>query len=100
MKHHPDRNPGDKAAEEKFKQISQANQVLSDKETREQYDQVRAMGRGARFSAGSGGGNYGKSMRKSVENRAGILAKFGLDIQKFPHGKGCGVQFCPAYYKL
>ena len=55
-KYHPDTNPGDKVAEEKFKEISQANQVLSDKETREQYDQVRAMGRGARFSAGSGGG--------------------------------------------
>ena len=55
-KYHPDTNPGDKAAEEKFKQIGQANQVLSDKETREQYDQVRAMGRGgARFSAGAGG---------------------------------------------
>lgn len=55
-KYHPDTNPGDAAAEARFKEISQANQVLSDKETREQYDQVRAMGRGARFSAGSGGG--------------------------------------------
>ncbi|MYM20583.1 DnaJ domain-containing protein [Brevibacterium sp. 5221] len=54
-KYHPDTNPGDKAAEEKFKEISQANQVLADPETRKQYDQVRAMGSGARFSAGSGG---------------------------------------------
>ncbi|GAA4284477.1 DnaJ C-terminal domain-containing protein [Brevibacterium daeguense] len=54
-KYHPDTNPGDKAAEEKFKEISQANQVLADKETREQYDQVRAMGREPRFTAGSGG---------------------------------------------
>lgn len=54
-KYHPDANPASSTAEEKFKEISQANQVLGDKETREQYDQVRAMGRGARFTAGSGG---------------------------------------------
>lgn len=54
-KYHPDTNPGDKAAEDKFKRVSQANQVLSDPETRAQYDQVRAMGQGARFTAGSGG---------------------------------------------
>ena len=54
-KYHPDQNPGDAKAEAKFKEVGQAHQVLSDKETREQYDQVRQMGRGARFSAGSGG---------------------------------------------
>lgn len=54
-KYHPDANPGDSKAEEKFKEIGQAHQVLSDKESRAQYDQVRAMGGGARFSAGSGG---------------------------------------------
>ncbi|MCQ9369122.1 DnaJ domain-containing protein [Brevibacterium sp. 50QC2O2] len=54
-KYHPDANPGDKKAEEKFKEISAAHQVLADKETRKQYDQVRAMGSGARFTAGAGG---------------------------------------------
>jgi molecular chaperone DnaJ len=54
-KYHPDSNPGDAAAEAKFKEISEAYSVLSDKEQRAEYDQVRAMGSGARFTAGSGG---------------------------------------------
>ena len=54
-KHHPDQNPGDEAAEKLFKEISEANTVLSDPEQRKQYDAIRAMGSGARFSAGAGG---------------------------------------------
>ena len=38
-KHHPDVNPGDKSAEAKFKEINEAHEVLSDKETRKKYDQ-------------------------------------------------------------
>lgn len=54
-KYHPDQNPGDAAAEKKFKEISEAHTVLSDPEERKQYDAIRAMGSGARFSAGAGG---------------------------------------------
>ncbi|MDJ1370740.1 DnaJ C-terminal domain-containing protein [Gulosibacter molinativorax] len=62
-KYHPDTHPGDKTAEEKFKEISEAYDVLSDADKRKEYDQIRAMGAGARFSAGPGGaggaGGYG-----------------------------------------
>lgn len=65
--YHPDTNPGDAKAETKFKEISEAYAVLSDKKERAEYDQVRAMGSGARFTGGPGGfqggfpggGNFG-----------------------------------------
>jgi molecular chaperone DnaJ len=55
-KYHPDSNAGDAAAEAKFKEVSEAYSVLSDPEQRQEYDQLRAMGSGARFSAGGAGG--------------------------------------------
>ncbi|MBM7832563.1 molecular chaperone DnaJ [Agromyces cerinus] len=59
-KYHPDSNPGDAAAEAKFKEISEAHSVLADPEQRKEYDAVRAMGSGARFTApGGAGGNGG-----------------------------------------
>lgn len=56
--YHPDSNAGDAKAEAKFKEISEAYSVLSDATQRQEYDQVRAMGSGARFTAPGAGGGY------------------------------------------
>ena len=56
---HPDSNPGDAKAEARFKEISEAYTVLSDATTRQEYDQIRAMGGGARFAPGGQGGAGG-----------------------------------------
>ncbi len=57
--YHPDSNPGDAKAEARFKEISEAYSVLSDPDMRSEYDQIRAMGSGARFTPGAGGGAAG-----------------------------------------
>jgi molecular chaperone DnaJ/curved DNA-binding protein len=61
-KHHPDRNPDDPNAEEKFKEIQKAYSILSDEEKREQYDAQRRFGGGGGFGGPGGGqGAWGRS---------------------------------------
>ena len=54
IQYHPDRNPGDKAAEEKFKEAAEAYDVLRDPDKRQRYDQF-----GHQAFAGGAGGGYG-----------------------------------------
>jgi len=85
--YHPDSNPGDAKAEAKFKEISEAFSVLSDKEQRKEYDAVRAMGGGARFTAG-GPGAQGGGFEDVFSNLFG-------GGRGFPGGFGGGFDFGP-----
>ncbi|GAA0487790.1 DnaJ C-terminal domain-containing protein [Microbacterium aurantiacum] len=70
--YHPDSNQGDAKAEAKFKEISEAYAVLSDPEQREEYDQMRAMGSGARFTAGGqGAGGFEDVFSQFGQGRGG-----------------------------
>ena len=71
-KYHPDRNPDDAAAAEKFKEIGEAYAVLSDEAERKQYDAIRSMaGGGARFQAGGPGGAGGAGFEDILSSMFG-----------------------------
>ncbi|MEW5736223.1 MAG: DnaJ C-terminal domain-containing protein [Thermodesulfobacteriota bacterium] len=79
MKYHPDRAKNDKSAEEKFKQISEAYAVLSDKEKRQQYDNFGTEGFQQRYSQ--------EDIFKGF-NFEEVLRGFGFDSGAFSQGRG------------
>ena len=84
MKYHPDHTKGDKGAEEKFKKISEAYAVLSDKEKRKEYDTFGSEGFRQRFSQEDifRGFDFGD-----------IFREFGFGGGDFSHGGGGGRRF-------
>jgi molecular chaperone DnaJ len=84
MQYHPDRNPGDKSAEEKFKEAAEAYEVLSDADKRAQYDRFGHAGVGG---AARGGGGAGMNM-DDIFSQFGDI--FGDDIFGSFFGGGGG----------
>jgi molecular chaperone DnaJ len=74
MQFHPDRNPGDKASEEKFKEAAEAYEILSDQDKRAQYDRF---GHSA-FGQGRGGGGFGGMNTEDIFSQFGDI--FGDDM--------------------
>ena len=106
LKYHPDKNSGDKASEEKFKEISEAYAVLSDPEKKKQYDTYGSANFHQRYSQEDifrnfdindilrqfnfgGGGQQNVHFRSNMGGGAGKFSFFGQDM-----GGGCGSGGC------
>ena len=83
MQYHPDRNPGDKDSEEKFKEAAEAYEILSNGDKRARYDRMGHAGVDPNYGGGGGFGGQGMSMDD-------IYANFGNIFEDSPFGSFFG----------
>ncbi|HRG32579.1 MAG: molecular chaperone DnaJ [Saprospiraceae bacterium] len=89
MQHHPDRNPGDKAAEDKFKEAAEAYEILSNPDKKARYDRYGHAGVDPQAGGGFNG-HGGMTMEDIFENFGDIFGDGGSPFDAFFGGRGGG----------
>ena len=90
IKYHPDKNPGDKEAEEKFKEAAEAYDVLSNQDKRARYDQFGHAGMSGAAGGGFGGGGFGGFSMEDIFSQFGDI--FGGHFGGFGGGSRGGAR--------